>query len=314
MEGLTSNISFTAKVNFDFKTDYNFLMIAFSEPSTAPPEIEVWIDGNLMSSFIIDKFIISAVPPLNANQTFNIDITNYLNPSAEDTPSCFMTVLSEAVDGTTNIAHQVLTLEANQSFNESIKTITIIESNKNVDLFSSFTLSLVFITYDVEPKAGQVLRLVLPKDFPPNYFLKTLNIQCNLQSIGITQNTTVLTTCAMRGTNVNVKLSSDVTATDYSEMYFVLNVSGIYSSSDYGKCGDFQIFLYDDTSKLVKAINYKTWDFYENPIIIQSLNQISLTLEADNQPLYYLSLQKGTKRAIFLRTDQIVYTYIFIFV
>lgn len=306
MEGLSSNLSLIVTVDFDFETDYSFLMISFSEPSTAPPEIEVWIDGNLMSSFIIDKFIVSAVPPLSANQNFTVDITNYLNPSTEITPSCFITVLSEGIDGS-NIAQQVLALESSQSFSETIKTITIIESNKNFDLFASISLNLVFITYDLEPKAGQVIRLVLPKDFPPNYFFEKMNINCTLQNMGFTQNTTILTTCSMRGINVNVKLGSDMTETDYSELHFALSISGIYSSSNYGKCGDFQIFFYDDTSKSVQAINYKTWDFYENPIVIQSLNQISLTLESDNQPIYYLSLLKGTKRAIFLRTDQIVF-------
>lgn len=284
------------------------LMFGFSDPSLAPPNIEVWIDGKMMSSFIVDKFIIATLPKLKANEKFNVDIVNYLYLE-NNQPKSIITIITEDEQQNSIIAQKIISLEKAQILDD-IELIFLMESNSGLDSFTSNALEMI-IKIEFSLASNDVLRLMLPDDFPPNYVFNNQKINCKLtnmvgnSNLGFT-NVTVPSSCEMKGTIIDITINTNIImGEDY--LNIKVNIEGIIASPFFGKCGDFKLILFN-SSKIVKGINFRSFDSYTNPIIIQRLNQIITTI--NDEEFYFLSLVKGTIQTVILKTDEIVLNYI----
>lgn len=306
LETQRSNFSILLKADFEIKHDYQFVMLSFTEPAMAPPELLIWINGDSMSTFIEDKFLIGALPNLAANTSFRLDISNYINNPIGIDILCYITIYAFMEDDTyiPIVAQNLLTLVASQSMDEMENILLIENANNAIYSFDSVNLEIIFKTNDIVPQKNEILRLILPLDFPPNYYIAESLVTCFLTLIDLNLN--ISSTCIMRGINIDLTINQNLGLTDFSGLRFLFVVSNIYSTPNFGYSGNFGLILFNILYK-IRATNFKVWDYYTNPIVIQDLNSILVTLSEDSTN-YEVSVEmkKGTNITIFLKTDEIV--------
>ena len=300
METQSSNFSAKITANFEIKAEVKFITIGFSDPFILPPELLLWINGNLMSNYYQDKYIVGTLPEIPANTAFTLDIANYVFPPSSGNKTCYITVYLCNEGEIPQIAQSLIYLNPSQTM-ESTTIIGLTQTSTIFNTFSSYTLEIDFDSYEREFQINEILRLVLPSDFPPNYYFNENLIKCSL--LLQSSNKIIGDSCKMKGTYVDVTINSNMGLSDYSEVSYILNISNIYSSSSYGNCGDFGLILFN-SSKQVLATNFRFLDYYANPIIIQTFMLILKTIDTSStDDLNQISIIRGTNQIIYLRSE-----------
>jgi len=301
LETQSSNFSTKITADFEIKAEVKFLTIGFSEPFIVPPELLLWIDGNLMSNYYQDKYIVGTLPEIKANTPFTLDIVNFMFPPSSQNKICYVTVYLCNEGETPIIAQSLIYLNPSQKM-ESSTILGLIQTSSIFNTFASFSLEIDFESYDTEFQINEILRLVLPTDFPPNYYFNENLIKCSL--LLESSNKVIGDSCKMKGKYVDVTINGNMDLSDYSEVKYVLNISNIYSSAYYGNCGDFGLILFN-SSKQVIAKNFRFLDYYANPIILQKLARILKTIDISaTKDLSKISIIRGTKEIIYLKTEE----------
>ena len=108
----------------------------------------------------------------------------------------------------------------------------------------------------------------------------------------------------MKGIYIDIPINKDSELTDFSNVNYFLRVDNIYTTNSYGTCGDLGLFLINSTN-YVTEINFKLWDYYINPILIQSKSLILKSVDKTNSVASnHITLFKGTIKRIYLITSE----------
>ena len=310
LETLRGNLTFEITPDFEVNGMLKYFSITFDEPITIPDELNVWVNNDMVFKMIYDKVIISSLPDLPANKPFIIDLTEYINPISSSNKTGVIQIGLLYENGSCLIAQKEFSIDPTQNF-YSISEFVFI-SDINPSSFNTYQrisgLNISFSTYFYQPLFNDTFHVMLPNDFPPNYFIDEEEVKCTIIFMDFYQVFLVNVTnkCQMKGTFIDINIiETNLTAVNN---VFSLNIhiiiDNIFSSPNYGNSGDISLLIYSwvNENKIVKCANFRGIDWYVNPVITQTLNIIKknegLSIETDQS---LINMKKGSIKPIFLR-------------
>jgi len=305
LETQRSNFSVMITTNFTINADDQYITLAFSEPTVIPSDISLFINGNLMSVFFDDEFIVGSLPIINAGQQFRLDLSNFLNPPPASNKICYISIYTRKQDEIPTIAQNTFSMISSESFEDTTFFLTFIDSIDAVyNTYSQIQLNMQVHLEDVIVNQNDIFRIILPTDFPPNYYYDSQLISCLITIVDLDK--TMPFSCQMKGTNIDIIISSNLGITDFTYVTFILQINNVLSSVNYGLSGDFG-FAVLNSSIYTKGLNFQAYDSYENPTLIQNLLQVIKTGSvANTNSLDSISISRGSISTIYLRTLDIV--------
>ena len=305
LETFKSNLSFELSTDFELNGYVNFLVIIFDEPITIPDEISIWMNNSLVYYTIYDKLVISYLPYIPKNTLFRVDITEYINPSSLINKTGVVNVGIIYENYSSIIAQKIFSIEKTQNLDDVTILIEIVDVNPTsfYTYESLDTLNISLMVYYYQPTYNDTIRVILPYDFPPNYFFKNQTVNC---SVYINKTKISNAICDWKGRSIDIYLITTFQIYN-STLSIDIILNNIFSSVNYGNCGDLSVLIYSliEGKNIVLGANYRIFDTYINPVMIQNLEQIVKANEYfDNQlniDVNLIGLKRGSIKAIYLK-------------
>ena len=306
IETQRSNFTLLVSTDFDINTESQLIIFTFSEPIVIPPDLLFFVDGKLFSIVIIDKFIGGSLPNIDKGQQFRLDLGNFITPPPNSNTTCYITILNLQQDQIPMFAQKSLIMPSSEGFSDnSFNLATINSIDPSFYVYSMIELNLNMSLIFANIQVGDILRVMLPNDFPPNYYFDSQNVSCLVTVGSDIQNTTYPFKCKMKGTNVDIT-SNVLINNDQMEMSLEIKISNIMSSLNFGESGDFKVALLNSTF-FTKALNFDAYDSYKNPIILQKqLEIIKTDKTSGSQSINSIQISKGAIKQLYLQTKDLV--------
>ena len=307
LEFFTSNLTIQITTNFNIYGLFNFLVIIFDEPLTLTDSLNVWINHSLIATMIYDKVILCFIPDLPANTPFVLELTDYINPVNVINKTGVLIIGTVSSDSTV-LSQNIFSLDKSQSLSTIMAKITINDIYPNIlntyELIP--VLSIKIGTMGYVPMNNDTFRCILPNDFPANYLIDGNIVNCSLTLLSEGNQELIKNLCVMKENIIDLTIIQVISVTNSKNLEFIMNISNLYASSNYGNSGDFSIMVFSwiNGTYIVKGASLRSNDIYSNPVITQSLQLInkyeSLT---QTTTIDEINIKKGSIKPIYLIPD-----------
>ena len=312
----TTRSNFSLQITPDYQSNglISIMVIMFDEPCTIPDELKVWVNSQLIVNEIYDKVVICLLPSMPANVSFELDFSEYINPISQENKTGIAMMGTIFEDGSAAICQSQFSMNATQSLDDiELSPIRIIDISPSVlNTYEPIDiLSVTIETFYYTPINNDTFRVILPYDFPSNYFIDSSQLNCSITVLNYNQSPILQIKsplCNMKGNYIDIPMINEnslPSIDNTTNLYFILNVSGLSASPNYGNSGDFTILIYtlaNSNDYKVKGVNLRTVDIYDNPIINQNLNLIKkLETLSQTDDVSAIDIKKGSIKPIYLK-------------